>query len=115
MGKTSFFQSFNHARQPALDIIHGVLHQHSIFVRPFPMCAEQMLMRLCDGLTVRFNPAVAQICLPASSQELDTLFGRVTRTALPHVRILPNPSQRNPASSVVEIEDATPKLSGSGR
>ena len=72
--------------------------------------AEKMLPCLCFKITVRLNPAVALICL----QERNSLFECVMTTALLDIGILPNPSQRNQASPVEEIDDASPNLSRVG-
>ena len=107
---TSFFQRLNHARQPALAIIHGDSHPDLKLGRPVPKHAEQMLTQLCHRIAIRFNPFVTKILLPTSQKELDSLFGCFTTIALPHVRISANPSPKNQERSVEEIGDTSPRL-----
>ena len=112
----SFFKRLNHARQPALALNPDV-SRLTIVGKRFPIYAERMLPRLCNLMAFRLNPTVAQIHLPVAQQELASLFGRVTETALPHARVLLNLSQRTQAakaSSVAEIEENPPQAQ-SGR
>jgi hypothetical protein len=98
VGTAPLFCALNDARYPALS-------GHNVVVstfRPSANLPNQMLPRLCSKLASRFclYPAVAQIRLPSSQEEFESLFTRVTETAMPYSRgmLLLQPPKSNPES-----------------
>jgi hypothetical protein len=98
VGTAPLFCALNDARYPALS-------GHNVVVsgfRPYANLPNQMLPRLCSKLASRFclYPAVAQIRLPSSQEEFESLFTRVTETAMPYSRgkLLLQPPKSNPES-----------------
>jgi hypothetical protein len=98
VGTAPLFCALNDARYPALS-------GHNVVVstfRPHANLPDQMLPRLCSKLASRFclYPAVAQISLPSSPEEFESLFTRVTETAMPYSRgkLLLQPPKSNPES-----------------
>ena len=91
-----FFLALCDARLPALSGHNVVVSTFKSYVNR----TDQMLPRLCSILASRFSlyPAVAQIRLPSSQEELESLFTRVTETARPYIRgkLLLQPPTSNP-------------------
>ena len=91
------FCALNDARRPALLGRDVVISNF----RPHANLPNQMLPRLCSKLASRFclYSAVAQIRLPSSQEEFESLFEHVTKTAaLSRGMLLLQPPTSNPES-----------------